>query len=312
MASLPEYRSSSITYYEVTVKRFLLFFGVNILIVATLGITLSVLQTLGIIPPIGDGYQGLFIFCLFWGMGGAFISLMLSKWMAKKMMGVQILTTQGRGAELVQRVHGLARRAGLEKMPEVGVYESPEVNAFATGPSRNNSLVAVSTGLLNRMNDDEVEGVLAHEVAHIANGDMVTMTLVQGVMNAFVMFFARVVAQIINNALRDEDGRGGLGMFGYYATVMVLDIFFGLLAAPVVMGFSRWREFRADAGGARLAGKEKMIAALERLKGSLDQIDDSQKAFSSMKISGRSKFAELFSSHPSLDKRIAALRGRTL
>lgn len=293
-------------------KRFLLFFGVNILIVATLGITLSVLQTLGIIPPIGDGYQGLFIFCLFWGMGGAFISLMLSKWMAKKMMGVQILTTQGRGAELVQRVHGLARRAGLEKMPEVGVYESPEVNAFATGPSRNNSLVAVSTGLLNRMNDDEVEGVLAHEVAHIANGDMVTMTLVQGVMNAFVMFFARVVAQIINNALRDEDGRGGLGMFGYYATVMVLDIFFGLLAAPVVMGFSRWREFRADAGGARLAGKEKMIAALERLKGSLDQIDDSQKAFSSMKISGRSKFAELFSSHPSLDKRIAALRGRTL
>jgi heat shock protein HtpX len=293
-------------------KRFFLLFGVNILIVATLGITLSVLQAFGIIPPIGSSYKGLFIFCLFWGLGGAFLNLQLSKWMAKKMMGVQLLTTNGRGADLVQRVHAMARKAGLDKMPEVGVYESPEVNAFATGPSRNNSLVAVSTGLLNRMNDDEVDGVLAHEVAHIANGDMVTMTLVQGVMNAFVMFAARVVAQVINNALRDENGRGGLGMLGYYGTVFALDILFGLLAAPVVMWFSRWREFRADSGGARLAGKHKMISALESLKGTLDRVDTSQKAFNSMKISGSIKFSELFSSHPSLDKRIDALKRQSI
>lgn len=293
-------------------KRLFLLFGVNILIVATLGITLTLLQAFGIIPPLGNNMMGLFIFCMFWGLGGAFLNLQLSKWMAKKMMGVQLLTTNGRGADLVQRVHAMARKAGLDKMPEVGVYESPEVNAFATGPSRNNSLVAVSTGLLNRMNDDEVDGVLAHEVAHIANGDMVTMTLIQGVMNAFVMFAARVVAQVINNALRDENGRGGLGGFAYMFTVFALDILFGFLAAPVVMWFSRWREFRADSGGARLAGKQKMISALESLKGTLDRVDNSQKAFSSMKISGSMKLSELFSSHPSLEKRIEALRRQPL
>lgn len=292
--------------------RGLLFFGVNILIIATLGISLTVLQNLGIIPHFGAGYQGLFIFCLFWGMGGAFINLMISKWMAKKLMGVTLLSETGQGAELVRRVHHLARKAGIDKMPEVGYYNSPEVNAFATGPSKNNSLVAVSSGLLQRMNDDEVEGVLAHEVAHIANGDMVTMTLVQGVMNAFVMFAARVVASIVSNALKDENGRGGLGGFAYIGVVIVLDILFGLLAAPVVMGFSRYREYRADSGGARLAGKQKMIAALESLQGSLDRVDDSQKAFASMKISGKSRFAELFSSHPPLAKRIEALRRQTI
>lgn len=291
-------------------KRFFLLFGVNILIIVTLGISLSVLTSMGIIPPVSQGYTGLFVFCLFWGTGGAFINLMISKWMAKKVMGVRLLEKNGPGSELVNRVHTMARKAGLETMPEVGVYDSPEVNAFATGPSRNNSLVAVSTGLLNRMNDDEVDGVLAHEVAHVANGDMVTMTLVQGVMNAFVMFAARVVAGIINNAMRDEEGRGGLGMFAYYGVVMVLDLLFGLLAAPIVMGFSRWREYRADAGGARLAGKEKMIAALEALKTTLDKIDPStdQKAFQSMKISQKSSFAQWFSSHPPLEKRIQALK----
>lgn len=296
------------------IKRFMLFFGVNILIVATLGITLSLLQSFGIIPPIGQGYQGLFIFCLFWGMGGAFISLMLSKFMAKKMMGVRIIEPKGPGSELVQRVHALARKAGLEKMPEVGVYESPEVNAFATGPSRNNSLVAVSSGLLSKMGESEVDGVLAHEVAHIANGDMVTMTLVQGVMNAFVMFAARVVASIIDNAMRDEDGRGGLGMFAYFGVVIVLDILFGILAAPVVAGFSRWREYRADNGGARLAGKDKMIAALEALQRNVDKIDKStdQKAFQSMKISNTGSLAALMSTHPPLSKRIEALRKNPL
>lgn len=291
-------------------KRYFLLFGVNILIIVTLGITLNILTSMGIIPPVGQGYAGLFIFCLFWGMGGAFLNLMISKWMAKKVMGVRLLERNGPGSELVNRVHTMARKAGLEKMPEVGVYDSPEVNAFATGPSRSNSLVAVSTGLLNRMNEDEVDGVLAHEVAHIANGDMVTMTLIQGVMNAFVMFAARVVAGIINNAMRDEEGRGGLGMFAYYGVVMALDILFGLLAAPVVMWFSRWREYRADAGGARLSSKEKMIAALESLKKSIDKIDTStdQKAFQSMKISQKGAVALLFSSHPPLDARIEALK----
>ncbi len=281
----------------------------NVLIIATLGITLTVLRQFGINLPIGNNHMGLFIFCLFWGMGGSFVNLMMSKWMAKKMMGVEILTTNGRGSQLVQKVHQYARKAGLEKMPEVGIYESPEVNAFATGPSRNNSLVAVSTGLLSRMSDDEVDGVIAHEVAHIANGDMVTMTLIQGVMNAFVMFAARIVAGIINNAMKDEDGRGGLGWVAHMGVVFVLDILFGLLAMPVVAGFSRWREYRADSGGSRLAGKEKMIAALESLKSTIDRVDTSQKSFASMKISNKKSISELFSTHPSLDKRIKALRG---
>jgi heat shock protein HtpX len=287
-------------------KRLFLLFGVNILIVATLGITLTLLQSFGIIPPIGESYQGLFIFCLFWGTGGAFINLMISKFLAKKMMGVRILDPKGSGSEIVQKVHALARRAGLETMPEVGVYESPEVNAFATGPSRSNSLVAVSSGLLNQMSAEETEGVLAHEVAHIANGDMVTMTLVQGVMNAFVMFAARVVASVINNAMRDEEGNGGLGFFAYFGVVMVLDVLFGILAAPVVAGFSRWREFRADNGGARLAGKDKMIAALEALQRNVERIDNStdQKAFQSMKITNKSGLAALFSTHPPLAQRI--------
>lgn len=296
------------------VKRVFLLFGVNILIIATLGVSLSILQSLGIIPPIGQGYMGLFIFCLFWGTGGAFINLMISKFLAKKMMGVRILDPKGSAAEIVNKVHGLARRAGLEKMPEVGVYESSEVNAFATGPGRNSSLVAVSSGLLNQMSAEETEGVLAHEVAHIANGDMVTMTLVQGVMNAFVMFAARVVAGIIDNAMSDEDGGGGLGMFAYFGVVIALDILFGILAAPVVAAFSRWREFRADNGGSRLAGKDKMIMALESLQRNIERIDSStdQKAFQSMKISNKSSLAALFSTHPPLAKRIEVLRKQPL
>jgi heat shock protein HtpX len=196
-------------------------------------------------------------------------------------------------------------------MPEVYLYHSDELNAFATGPSRNNSLVAFSTGLLRDMNRDEVEGVAAHEVAHITNGDMVTMALVQGIVNAFVMFIARVVAMAIDSYLKDEDGRGGLGYFAYHGVVMLLQMVFGLLTLPVVAGFSRYREFRADAGGARLAGRDKMIAALQALdnKFSIDRLDNGQPALKAMKISG-SGWTELLSTHPPLKKRIAALQQR--
>ena len=195
-------------------------------------------------------------------------------------------------------------------MPEVYVYPSDELNAFATGPSRNNSLVAVSEGLLRHMRRDEVEGVLAHEVAHIANGDMVTMALVQGIVNAFVMFLARVVAIAIDNMVsNDDDGGGGLGYLGYIVVVNVLQVVFGLLTAPVVAGFSRFREYRADEGGARLAGKDKMIAALEALREnfSVDQLDQSQPSLKAMKISGGG-LVKLLSTHPPLEDRIRALK----
>ena len=293
-------------------KRIMIFFAVSLLI----SITVSALMTmLGVGHYIANGalqYGNLFILCLLWGMVGSFISLMMSKLMAKWFMGVQIVTENGPHAGIVQKVHRLARRAGLDKMPEVGIYQSPEVNAFATGPSRNNSLVAVSTGLLGRMDDTEVEGVLAHEVAHIANGDMVTMTLVQGIVNAFVMFFARIVAFALTQAMRKDDDDAPVSPFVTHMIVMVLDIVFGILAAPIVAWFSRYREYRADKGGASLAGKEKMIAALESLRRAYPQLEESEaKAnpnFRSMQISSKTTVMKLFSSHPPLEERIAALR----
>jgi len=297
-------------------KRVLLFIVTNILILTMVTI---VFQVLGIDRYMAEfgGYEGLLIFCLVWGMGGAFISLMLSKVMAKWMMGVKIINPRDisdqRLQELVQTVHRLSQAAGIGKPPEVGVYESPEINAFATGPSKNNSLVAVSTGLLQRLNHDEMEGVLGHEVAHIANGDMVTMTLIQGVINAFVMFLARIIARIIISAMsRDRDGEGA-SHFMYFVVVMALQLVFGVLGSIVVSAFSRWREFRADSGGARLAGRGKMIAALEALKRTYDihddQTDDRQAAVAALKISGRkSKLLALLSTHPPLDVRIQALR----
>jgi len=263
-------------------------------------------------------FMGLFILCFFWGMGGAFISLWMSKWVAKRFMGVQIVppnTQNERGRWLVQTVHQYAKKAELSKMPEVGFYESPEVNAFATGPSRSNSLVAVSTGLLNRMSREEAEGVIGHEVAHIANGDMVTSTLLTGVMNAFVMFLARIIAFGIDMAMRRGNDRGGgLGFFGYYIVVMVIQSILMIPAMMVINKFSRWREFHADEGGAALAGKEKMIAALERLQATFNVQDEAiaevQGSMAAMKISGRpSKLAQLFSTHPPLEERIARLRG---
>ncbi|MCL4154878.1 UNVERIFIED_CONTAM: hypothetical protein GTU68_054283 [Idotea baltica] len=248
------------------------------------------------------------IFCLVWGMVGSFISLLLSRFMAKKMMGVQVIdpTSNNNYTWLVQMIHDLARRANLPKMPEVGVYESPDVNAFATGPSKSKSLVAVSTGLLNHMNKEEVEGVMAHEIAHIQNGDMVTMTLLQGIINAFVMFFARVIAFAISTRVKDE--MRGMVNFG---VVIVLQIVFGILGSLITARFSRHREFRADAGSAKLCGRSKMIAALKSLqniKGKID-VPDEPASVAAFKISGSntSSFKLLWSTHPPLEKRIESL-----
>jgi heat shock protein HtpX len=291
-------------------KRFFLFVLTNILVMVTVSIVLSVLGVNHYITATGFDYPTLMIFCLVWGFVGSGISLLMSKFMAKSMMGVQIVDDRGQYGDLVRKVHALSRAAGLTKMPEVGVYESPEVNAFATGPSRNNSLVAVSTGLLNQMNADEVEGVLAHEVAHIANGDMVTMALIQGVVNAFVMFFARIAALALQNVLRgdsEDDDRPAASGLAYHISVMVFEIAFSFLAMFIVAYFSRIREFRADEGGAKFAGKNKMVGALKRLQQKIDFVDDSQDQVKAMKISSKKGLMSFLSTHPPLEDRIAAL-----
>ena len=290
-------------------KRIFLFMLTNVLVLVTVSIILSVLGVGSYITAAGLDYQALMVFCLIWGFVGSGISLMMSKFMAKRMMGVEIVDDRGQYADLVRKVHQMSKQAGITKMPEVGVYNSPEVNAFATGPSKNNALVAVSTGLLQQMNSDEVEGVLAHEVAHVANGDMVTMALVQGVINAFVMFFARIAAFAVQNFLsgdRDDDRPASTGLV-YHLTVMVFEIGFSFLGMFVVAYFSRVREFRADKGGAQFAGKHKMIAALKRLQQKVDMIDDSQDAIKAMKINSKKGLMNFLSTHPSLEDRIAAL-----
>jgi heat shock protein HtpX len=296
-------------------KRILLFMAVNLLVVLTISVLLNVLGVRPYLTAYGMDYGSLMAFCLIWGMTGALISLSLSRIMAKWMMGVQVIDPQTRDPELqdlVQTVYALAKGAGLPAMPEVGIYDSPEVNAFATGPTRSRSLVAVSTGLLDRMNREEVEGVLGHEIAHVANGDMVTMTLIQGVVNAFVMFLSRVIAFSLSQALRSQDDRErshSPGML-YYVVQMVLEIVFMILGSMVVAAFSRWREFRADAGGARLAGRQSMINALEALRRTYELIDPTaQPAVQTLKISSRPKgIMAMFSTHPPLEERIERLR----
>lgn len=293
-------------------KRVFLFVVVNALILVTISIVMAVLGVQPYLTAQGIDYASLMVFCLVWGMGGAFISLALSRVMAKWMMKVRVIAPGAAdpGArELVATVHRLAQAAGLPKMPEVGIYDSPEVNAFATGPTRSRALVAVSTGLLQRMRREEVEGVLAHEVAHVANGDMVTMTLVQGVVNAFVLFLSRVLAFFIVQLLRGRDSEGSSYMMRF-AITMVLQILLSILGAFVVAGFSRWREFRADRGGAQLAGAPAMISALESLRRSTQLVDTRQEAYASLKISGRRKggLAALLATHPPLEARIARLR----
>lgn len=282
-----------------------LFLATNLAILVVLGIVMNiVLPAFGVQP---SQYQSLFVFAAVFGFGGAFISLAMSKWLAKRSVGAHTITQPRNSTEqwLLNSVRAQAKKAGIP-MPEVAIYDSPEPNAFATGASKKNSLVAVSTGLLRNMTQDEVEAVLAHEVSHIANGDMVTLTLIQGVVNTFVMFFARVIATVIDNATRsNSQNGGGLGTFAYFGIVMVLELVFGILASMIVMWFSRQREFRADAGAAALVGKQKMIAALRRLQGAQEStLDGSMMAFG---IQSKRAFSELFMSHPPLTKRIHAL-----
>ncbi|MCB0422429.1 MAG: protease HtpX [Bdellovibrionales bacterium] len=291
-------------------KRVFLFVTVNILIIATLSVIMSVFGIQPYLTEKGINYSSLILLCAVWGFGGAFLSLALSRKMAKWMMGVKVINANEPDQnlnQLVHRVHSLARKSGIEVMPEVGIYESPEINAFATGPTKNRSLVAVSTGLLAKMDHDETEGVLAHEVAHIANGDMVTMTLVQGVVNAFVMFLARIIANVAAQFV-DEDKRT-MVQFGI---VIALEVVLGMLGMIVVSAFSRHREYRADEGGANLSSPNQMIAALEKLKRNYhleDSTENGQPALATMKISGKAGgFLKLFSTHPDLDDRIARLQ----
>jgi heat shock protein HtpX len=285
------------------VKRVFLFLMVNVLVVATISITLNVLGVRPYLSARGLDYHALLVFCLIWGMAGAFISLALSRVTAKWSMGVELVDERHALARVVRR---LTERAGLP-MPEVGVYRSPEPNAFATGPTASRALVAVSSGLLDVMDEDELEGVLGHEVTHIANGDMVTMTLLQGVINAFVMFLARILAYLIASQLsRREDRDSRPSWFVQRLLTTALEIAFSLLGMLVVAWFSRAREFRADKGGARLAGREKMIRALSALKRSF-QPSDPVSAVSAFKIAGGGGLMALLASHPPLDERIARL-----
>lgn len=293
-------------------KRITLFLLVNILVVTTISFILKLFGVRPYLTAYGVDDQSLAIFCLVWGMGGAFISLALSRKMAKWMMRIHLVDSDTRDSqerELLQTVQSLCIRAGLPTMPQVGIYESPEVNAFATGPTKARSLVAVSSGLLQKMNRAELEGVLGHEIAHIANGDMVTMTLLQGVVNAFVMFLARVIAFAIAHTGRGRDEEHGVAYGSYFLVQFVLEILFMILGSMVVAWFSRYREFRADAGGASFAGRKKMIDALNGLRRNYELIDPrSQPALKALKISTRSSgFLRFFSTHPPLEERIARL-----
>jgi heat shock protein HtpX len=284
-------------------KRIFLFVATNFAIMLVLGVVASILMPLLGID--GQGLGGMLVICAIFGMGGSFISLAMSKWIAKRSVGAQVIEQPSNPTErwLVETVQRQAQQAGIG-MPEVAIYQSPEINAFATGMNKNNALVAVSTGLLASMSKDEAEAVLGHEVSHVANGDMVTLTLIQGVVNTFVMFFARIAASVVSSAL--SRGNDGMKHVIYFAATMIFQIVFGILASVIVMWFSRQREYRADIGGASLAGRQKMIAALQRLQNSHEEsrLDGQLTAFG---IHGAKK-SELFMSHPPLEKRIEALR----
>ncbi|RUO81337.1 protease HtpX [Idiomarina tyrosinivorans] len=287
-------------------KRILLFVATNLAVLLVLSVVYSVLSRWFGFSVQNTG--GLLFFCAIFGFGGALISLLMSRWMALRSVGGQVIERprDARESWLLNTVARQTKKAGIP-MPQVAIYRSPEPNAFATGASKSSSLVAVSTGLLEQMTEDEVEAVLAHEISHIANGDMVTLTLIQGVLNTFVMFFARVIAGAINNATRSNDSQQGLGTFAYFGIVMALELVFGILASLIVMWFSRYREFRADAGAAHLESPAKMIAALQRLQRAQEsRLDGTMLAFG---INGkRSSLAQWFSSHPPLAARIAALQ----
>ena len=285
-------------------KRVFLFVLTNLAVLLVLSVALSIIMPLLGIRPEQGGMAPLLVFAAVFGMGGALISLAMSKWTAKRMVGAQVIEQPQTELEtwLVNTVRRQAELAGIG-MPEVAIYDAPDVNAFATGMSRNNALVAVSTGLLRSMSRDEAEAVLGHEVSHVANGDMVTLTLIQGVLNTFVIVFSRLVGQFVDRAVfRNEEGHGA----GFFIASMVAQVLFGILASVIVMWFSRQREFRADRGGATLAGRGKMIAALQRLQAAHQPsaLPDQMAAFG---INGRG-VSRLFMSHPPLEERIAALQ----
>ena len=287
-------------------KRIALFLATNLAIVFILSIVVSML---GLEPMLANGglnLPSLLLFCAIFGMGGSFISLAMSKWSAKRMVGAQVIETPANSTEfwLVETVRRQAAVAGIG-MPEVAIYDAPDVNAFATGMSRNSALVAVSSGLLQSMSRDEAEAVLAHEVSHVANGDMVTLALIQGVVNTFVMFFSRVIGHVIDRVVfKNERGHGP----AYVVTLIVAQMVLGVLASIIVMWFSRQREFRADAGAASLEGKQKMIAALQRLQQAHTAPLPEQMAAQGISGGVGDGLKRLFMTHPPLEERIAALR----
>lgn len=290
--------------------RIILFLATNLAVVLVASITLSLLGV-GSFHTQGGGMDmgNLMIFCLVFGMAGSLVSLFLSKWMAKKSMNVQIIDTPHNAGEqwLVSTVRELSQKAGIG-MPEVGIFSSASPNAFATGWNRNNALVAVSTGLLQRMDKEQVKAVLGHEIGHVANGDMITLTLIQGVVNAFVMFFARIVGNFVDRAIfkNESDGPG----IAYYIATIFAEIILGILASTIVAWFSRYREFRADQAGAELVSPAAMISALAALQATYDQPSEMNGELVAFGISGGGKLSAMFASHPPLEKRIAALRER--
>src|SRR5688572_3594647 len=291
-------------------KRVLLFLATNLAIMVVLSVVVQVLGLDRFLHANNMNLGGLLAFAAVFGFGGAFISLAISKWMAKRAMGVQVITQPRNATEqwLVATVQKQARAAGIG-MPEVGIFESPEPNAFATGARRDAALVAVSTGLLQRMNEREAEAVLGHEISHVSNGDMVTLTLIQGVVNTFVIFLSRVIGNIVDRTVfRSEDGRGP----AYFVTVIASELVLGILASLIVLWFSRQREFRADRGGAQLAGTGNMIAALERLKATHRPLPSQFGAFGIAEGPVKGGIKRLFMSHPPLEERIQALRAPAL
>ena len=289
-------------------KRIMLFVLTNLAVLLVINITLRLLGVDRVLDESGGiNFNALLVLSMVIGFSGSIISLLISKWSAKRMVGAQVITNPIDPTErwLLQTVTRQAQAAGIG-MPEVAIYDAPDVNAFAIGWNRNNALVAVSTGLLHNMSRDEVEAVLGHEISHVANGDMVTLALIQGVVNTFVIFFAKLFGIMVDRVLLKNDGRNSPGI-GAFVAEIVAQLVLGVLASIIVRWFSRQREFRADAGGASLAGRNKMIAALEKLKGNHEQATLPEK-MAAFGISGGSSFSRLFMTHPPLDERIAALR----
>ena len=288
--------------------RIILFLATNLGVLLVAGFFLNLVEGYYASQGVRMNLQGLLVLCAVMGMAGSFISLMMSKWLAKRSAGVQIIETPRTRQEewLVTTVTELSQQAGI-KTPEIGIFPSPVSNAFATGWNKDAALVAVSEGLLQRFRPEEARAVLAHEIGHVANGDMVTLALIQGVVNTFVMFFARIIGSIIDRAISRDGREGGIG---YFVATMFAQIVLGILASIIVFWFSRWREYRADAAGSRLASNNAMIAALERLRAEQGLPNDLPGEMTAFGIKGEFKqhLSELFMTHPPLEKRIAALR----